>query len=84
LIFVVGGVLRLPYSEITKWIDELLLTGSVQLKRPVKFLIQLQQIDIEAEEMERLPIGFSSNYQAAAGGLSSSSSSSSSSDTILK
>lgn len=38
--------------QITKWIDELLITGSVQLKRPVKFLIQLQQIDIEAEELE--------------------------------
>lgn len=38
--------------QITKWIDELLLTGSVQLKRPVKFLIELKQIDIEAEELE--------------------------------
>ena len=49
---IVGGGCPVFAVQITKWIDELLITGSVQLKRPVKFLIQLQQIDIEAEELE--------------------------------
>lgn len=38
--------------QITKWIDELMMTGKVELKRPVKFLIDLKEIDIEAERLE--------------------------------
>jgi len=38
--------------QISKWIDELMTTGKVELKRPVKFLIDLKEIDIEAETIE--------------------------------
>lgn len=38
--------------QITKWIDELMMTGKVHLQRPVKFLIDLKEIDIEAEKLE--------------------------------
>jgi hypothetical protein len=38
--------------QISKWIDELMTTGKVELKRPVKFLIDLKEIYIEAETIE--------------------------------
>lgn len=38
--------------QISKWIDELMTTGKVELKRPVKFLIDLKEIDIEAETID--------------------------------
>lgn len=38
--------------QITKWVQELLITGKVELQRPIKFLIDLKEIDIEAEKLE--------------------------------
>ena len=42
-----------PFAvQITKWIDELLTTGKVELKRPSKLLVNLTQADVDAEKME--------------------------------
>jgi hypothetical protein len=38
--------------QITKWVQELMITGKVELQRPIKFLINLKEIDIEAEKLE--------------------------------
>lgn len=38
--------------QITKWIQELMSTGKVELQRPIKFLIDLKEVDIEAEKLE--------------------------------
>jgi hypothetical protein len=46
--------------QITKWVDKLLMTGKVELQRPMKFLIDLKEIDIEAEKLE-LANDFSTN-----------------------
>jgi hypothetical protein len=42
-----------PFSvQINKWIKELMTTGKVELKRPLKAIINLSEMDIEAEELE--------------------------------
>jgi len=38
--------------QISKWVHELMMTGKVELQRPLKFLIDLKEIDIEAEKLE--------------------------------
>jgi hypothetical protein len=38
--------------QMTKWMDELFTTGKVELKRPLKAIINLSEMDIEAEELE--------------------------------
>jgi hypothetical protein len=38
--------------QMTKWMDELMTTGRVELQRPVRFLINLSEMDIEAEHLE--------------------------------
>ena len=50
-----------PFAvQITKWIDELMINGKVELKRPIKFLMNPSQYDIEAENLE-LKNDFSKN-----------------------
>jgi len=42
-----------PFAvQILKWTDELLRKGEVKLQRPIKPLLLLTEIDIEAEELE--------------------------------
>ena len=38
--------------QVSRWIRELLYTGSVKIERPVKHIMELKDIDIEAEEIE--------------------------------
>jgi len=38
--------------QMTKWMDELMTTGRVELQRPVRFLTNLSEMDIEAEHLE--------------------------------
>ena len=42
-----------PFAvQILKWTDEILTTGKVKLQRPIKPLLLLSELDIEAEELE--------------------------------
>ena len=43
-----------PYFsvQVSTWIDELFTTGQVKLQRPMRQLLTLSEIDIEAEELE--------------------------------
>ena len=39
--------------QVSNWLDQLLTTGEVKLQRPVKPLLDMSQIDIEAEILEK-------------------------------